>query len=56
MKKRRYYVKKLRYYAFSFAFLGTAMWLSDYRYDWALLLAGIVYGSLAILLLKEDTE
>ena len=48
-------MKKLRYYAISIAFLGTAMWLSDYQYDWALLLAGIVYGSLAVLLL-EDME
>ena len=45
-------MKTLRYYAFSFAFLGTAMWLSDYQYDWALLLAGIMYGQLAILLLE----
>lgn len=49
-------MKTLRYYAFSIAFLGTAMWLSDYQYDWALLLAGICYGQLAILLLKEPTE
>lgn len=56
MKKRRYYVKKLRYYAFSFAYLGTAMWMSDYQYDWVLLIAGIFYGSFAILLLQEDAR
>lgn len=49
-------MKKLRYYAISFVFLGTAMWLSDYQYDGVLLLAGIAYGQLAILILKEDTE
>ena len=48
-------MKTLRYYAISIAFLGTAMWLSDYRYDWALLLAGALYGQLAVLLL-EDME
>lgn len=45
-------MKTLRYYAISIAFLGTAMWLSDYQYDWALLLAGTLYGSFATLHLE----
>lgn len=49
-------MKTLRYYAISIAFLGTIMWLSDYRYDWALLLAGTFYGQFAIIFLEENSN
>ena len=44
------------YYAISIAFFGTIMWLSDYRYDWALLLAGALYGQFATLFLEETSN
>lgn len=47
-------MKSFHYCAISIPILSVAMWLSDYKYDWVLIIVGSLHGCLSALIPEES--